>query len=113
MIPWRRVLDVSTTVALGIMAIVVTMTTLSRRPSAATVDRDAALKRNVLGKTIMLGREHQGAVGAPVGLVVFSDFECPFCGVFARNTLPQIQKKYVTSGKLIVTFRHFPNEAVH
>jgi len=41
-------------------------------------------------------------------MVEFSDFECPFCGQFARETMPAIQRDYVSAGKLRVAFRHNP-----
>jgi protein-disulfide isomerase len=41
-------------------------------------------------------------------LVVFSDFQCPFCGVFARETVPALRRQYVDDGTLILVFRHFP-----
>lgn len=49
-----------------------------------------------------------GSTQARVGLVLYSDFECPFCGRFARDTLPEIQSRYVRPGKVLLAFRHFP-----
>lgn len=39
-----------------------------------------------------------GAVDAPVVVSVFSDFECPFCAVFANETEPRIIETYVERG---------------
>lgn len=45
--------------------------------------------------------------GVPfVTLVVFSDFECPFCAVFATSTLPTLQDEF--KDQLHVIFRHWP-----
>lgn len=41
-------------------------------------------------------------------MLVFSDFQCPFCGRFARETWPKLQSDYVSSGLVYVAFRHFP-----
>lgn len=41
-----------------------------------------------------------------VTLVVFSDFECPFCGVFARTTLPAVIAE--SKGRAQVVFRNWP-----
>jgi protein-disulfide isomerase len=49
-----------------------------------------------------------GRVDAPVVLVEWSEFQCPFCGQFARNTQPELVKKYVDSGKVRVEWRDFP-----
>ncbi|MEX2271907.1 MAG: thioredoxin domain-containing protein [Vicinamibacterales bacterium] len=52
-------------------------------------------------------------VPASVGVIEFSDFECPFCGRFARETLSSIVSSYVVSGKLLYAFRHFPIQSRH
>jgi protein-disulfide isomerase len=46
-------------------------------------------------------------------MVVFSDFQCPYCAVFATNTWPDIQRSYISTGDLQVIFRHLPLEAIH
>jgi protein-disulfide isomerase len=54
------------------------------------------------------GAAVQGKAKAPVTIVEFSDFECPFCGRYIKETYPQILKKYVDTGKVKYVFRHFP-----
>lgn len=54
------------------------------------------------------GAETQGSATAPVVLLVFSDFECPYCSKFAKDVLPALQDKYVKPGKLQIAFRNFP-----
>ena len=49
-----------------------------------------------------------GRRDAKVGMVVYSDFECPFCGKFARETLPALKEQYVNSGQMLIAFRNFP-----
>lgn len=44
---------------------------------------------------------------APVTYVEFSDFQCPFCGRFFANTLPEIKEKYVKTGKVKFVYRDF------
>lgn len=50
----------------------------------------------------------QGNVNAPVVMVAFSDFQCPFCGRFARQTEPSLVKTYVQTGILRIEWRDFP-----
>lgn len=45
---------------------------------------------------------------APVVMIEYSDFQCPFCGRFARDTKPALMKKYVDDGVLRVEWRQFP-----
>ena len=40
------------------------------------------------------GQPARGPEDAPVTMVEFVDFECPFCGSFARETLPRIEREY-------------------
>lgn len=49
-----------------------------------------------------------GAVDAPVVMVEYSDYRCPFCGLFARDPLPVLVEKYVDSGELRIEWRDLP-----
>jgi len=49
-----------------------------------------------------------GDKNAPVTIVEFSDFECPFCGRFSQTTLPQIITDYIEKGKVQLVYRNFP-----
>ena len=49
-----------------------------------------------------------GAVDAPVVMVEWADFLCPFCGVFARDTEPQLIERYVDTGILRIEWRDLP-----
>src|SRR5881296_3428939 len=56
-------------------------------------------------------RDHTlGAVEAPVTLVEYGDFECPFCGR-AYPELKQVLRRL--GGKVQFVFRHFPLSEVH
>lgn len=50
----------------------------------------------------------KGERNAPVQIIEFSDFECPFCKKFFDETYPQIVKDYVNTGKASIAFRHLP-----
>lgn len=49
-----------------------------------------------------------GSPDAPVTMVEYSDFQCPFCGKFARETEPELIEKYVDDGTLRIEWRDFP-----
>jgi protein-disulfide isomerase len=42
----------------------------------------------------------KGSPNAKVTIVEFSDFQCPFCQRFFLQTLPQIEEKYIKTGKV-------------
>lgn len=54
-----------------------------------------------------------GASTSQAVLVIYSDFQCPYCRRFALETLPQIRATYVATGALQVAFRHLPLERLH
>lgn len=54
-----------------------------------------------------------GSSAAPVGLVIFSDFQCPFCGKFAQETWPRIEKEFVAGGHVFVGFWNVPLKSLH
>lgn len=50
----------------------------------------------------------KGDLSAPVTIVEFSDFECPYCARFYDQTLPSLLSEYVETGKVKIIFRDFP-----
>jgi protein-disulfide isomerase len=54
-----------------------------------------------------------GTVSAPVAVVVFTDYHCPFCGAFARETLPRLRDAYVQSGKVALSVSNSPLDTLH
>ena len=54
-----------------------------------------------------------GDPNAPITLIEFSDFQCPFCRKFYKETLPQIKKDYLLTGKAKLVYRDFPLVQIH
>ncbi len=48
-----------------------------------------------------------GQAAAPVELVMWGDFQCPFCRRFELSTLPAITEKYIQTGKVRFVWRNF------
>jgi protein-disulfide isomerase len=67
-----------------------------------------------IGRVVSLdGVAVKGSRAAPVGLIEFADFQCPYCAVFARDTMPAIEQLYVITGSVRVAYRHLPLERIH
>jgi len=49
-----------------------------------------------------------GFDSAPVIVMLFSEFECPFCRKFAVESFPQFKAEYLETGKAQLVFRHLP-----
>jgi protein-disulfide isomerase len=50
----------------------------------------------------------KGSKNAPITIVEFSDFQCPFCARFYAQTLPSIEENYIKTGKVKFIYRDFP-----
>ena len=59
----------------------------------------------------------KGDTNAPVTILEFSDYECPFCGRHFSQTLPLIIENYVNTGKVRLVFKyaqgHGTGQAAH
>lgn len=48
-----------------------------------------------------------GNKNAPVTIIEFSDYQCPFCRSFWKDSLPQIKKEFIDTGKARFVYRDF------
>ncbi len=55
-----------------------------------------------------LGSPILGNLKAPITLIEFTDYQCPFCKKFFKDTLPELKKHYIDTGKLRLVVRDFP-----
>ncbi|MFD6528424.1 DsbA family protein [Streptomyces sp. NPDC060184] len=75
----------------------------SARPDAGEYEETAKLARREPGDPLALGRPD-----ALVVLVEYGDFQCGYCGTFARDTEPDLIDAYVADGTLRIEWRNFP-----
>jgi protein-disulfide isomerase len=83
---------------------------LRQRPRARTARRDPPFEPTDLS---VAGAPALGAAMAPVTLVEFTDYQCPYCRRYNLQTKPQLIKDYVEAGKLRYVLREFPIESIH
>ena len=110
LLKWQSITE---TLALVVVAGAVTWMSLSRSTAETAPTRPAAPTRRAepkppLEPISLAGAQILGMKTAKVALVVYSDFECPFCGKFARETLPALDAQYVKPGRVLIAFRQFP-----
>ena len=124
--PWQiatGVLAVALVFCLGVMS----QNTQGGGPQAASTvtvtagagDRDAAASQSAAGASQNTEQDSQiarlarrqegdpmarGRVDAPVVMIEYADYRCPFCSVFAEDTLPKLQP-LIDDGTLRVEFR--------
>lgn len=55
----------------------------------------------------------KGDENAPVTIVEFSDFQCPYCSRFFEQILPSLQEEYIDTGKVKFVYKDFPLKSIH
>jgi protein-disulfide isomerase len=80
---------------------------LAQRPAQTPQAPRATARVSVAGHPVM------GRNDAPLTLIEFSDYQCPFCRRFFESTLPGLKAEYVETGKLRYVFRDFPIDSIH
>jgi len=78
---------------------------LRRRQPAATDARNVVLTID--------GYPSKGSQSAKVILIEFTDYQCPFCIRHFQQTAPQIERDYVSTGRVRYVVRDFPLESIH
>ncbi len=108
----RVVLDVVTSAALIAASLAIVYFVLNGRtiPHFEAQPKAAAIPTDPVS---LDGAMLKGNRDAGVAVIVFSDFECPYCGQFARDTWPRLDMDWITTGKVVFAFRHLPLEEIH
>lgn len=98
----------------GILVGVVLGVGLAPRETVVVQSGDAAARAEYVAQ--MASDDHfLGDADAPVTIVEFSDFQCPFCRRHALSTIPEIKENFIDTGKVKYVYRDFtsPNESYH
>lgn len=78
---------------------------ISAPPVVISTADNSAAQEKLMETVVAQTRHFRGDSNAPVTIVEFGDFQCPFCGRFSTDTEPQIDEAYIQSGK--VRFGYF------
>jgi protein-disulfide isomerase len=115
----KSVLDAIAAVAMTAAAIVL-IVTVARRPTVTELAAESPrggtpanavedVSRQSLRMQLRGNVSRREASSSPrVALIEFADFQCPYCGKYARETLPQIKRDFVDGGRVHVEFKHLP-----
>jgi len=58
--------------------------------------------------TFVAGKNTLGKADAPLTLVEFTDYQCPFCQQFHNGAYPQIKANFIDTGKVRYVSKDFP-----
>jgi protein-disulfide isomerase len=73
--------------------------------AAAALAAAPALGQELSEKGYALGDQVMGDPNAPVTIIEYSSLTCPHCASFHLNTLPEIKKNYIDTGKARLVMR--------
>lgn len=100
---WRSVLDVLTSVVMISATVFLVWLHYSARPTGARA------APQIPDEPISIAdAASKGGGSASVVMIAFADFQCPYCGRFAREILPQVEAEYIKTGRLQLVYRHLP-----
>ncbi|NJN66702.1 MAG: thioredoxin domain-containing protein [Chloroflexaceae bacterium] len=71
-------------------------------PSPEPPDSGGPTMDTIIAQT----RHFQGDLNAPVTIIEFSDFQCPYCSRFSHETLPLLKEQYLKPGIVRIGYRH-------
>ena len=108
-VAWRTMLDVLTSVVLLSVSGLIGWRLLSAPAQAIPSITDPASIDTAIGATVNVrDAAVLGLASAPIAIVEYSDFQCPFCGKFSMEVLPKLDAAYLSTGKVAFYFKHFP-----
>jgi protein-disulfide isomerase len=103
---WQSPMVIVTVVAAVIMVAIIGVLVLTSGQTNGTPSGSLGLVRPPDSNLATFADgETLGAADAPVVLEVFSDYQCPVCGVFGRDYIPRLVNEYVEPGLLRIVER--------
>ncbi|MEP7135594.1 MAG: thioredoxin domain-containing protein [Chloroflexota bacterium] len=86
----------------GVVILVLLFISQQLKPIAGIVTIQPVTRTNVDRNTI-------GDPKAPIQIAEFSDYQCPYCKRFATDTAPLLEQYFVSTGKVLFTYRSAGN----
>lgn len=64
-------------------------------------------------RTNLAGAHRLGSSDAKIGIVEFSDYQCPYCGDFHEQIFPKLKQEYVDGGIVQFIHKDLPLRMIH
>jgi protein-disulfide isomerase len=100
----RHRFTVALAAGLALAAVLIAANQVGARPEKSAPGAAAVAPERSLLSGIPQQSAALGSAKAPVTLVEYADLQCPYCGQWARGTLPTLVERYVRTGKLRIVF---------
>jgi protein-disulfide isomerase len=92
-------------VAVGLVVILLASGVLGGRSNGGTGDLLVPIRPTPTGLADPANPRTLGSADAPITIEVWSDFQCPACGFFARQVEPDLIDEYVKDGTVRLVYR--------
>jgi protein-disulfide isomerase len=99
----KNALDLAVTICM--MAACIAIVLWISRTTGGTSANALGVTERTVG---ISGAPIKGARTARAGVLIFSDFDCPYCSSFALDRLDSATGHYIAERKLLVAFRNLP-----
>lgn len=110
---WFRRLDAIASIVMIGAAVVMVWVALTRTAMPAAAPNPSSPSVRLPSAPVSIEGYAAKGGAAPVVMIEYSDFQCPFCIRFSQETLPILEREFISQGKLRVVFRHLPVERIH
>src|SRR5262245_6596735 len=105
----RELLTGAATIALtAVLSAALGDAVLAQRVPAQGAAPSAPISSEELLQPGPLGEMSMGPDNAQVTIVEYASMTCPHCAHFHEQTLPELKKRYIDTGKVRFIFREFP-----
>ncbi len=108
----RKALLFAGLVGLGLLAVGAALTALDSNADEPELPRPTEAQIQELRDDLLAARS-KGDRAAPITIFEASDFQCPFCRVFWDETLPILEREYISTGKARFIFLNLPLPSLH
>lgn len=83
--------------------------------SSGLAYRDGSLPITIMAPphVSLQGVYRLGSAEAKIGIVEFSDYQCPYCRLFHDQVLPRIKKEYIDTGIVQFIHKDLPLTSIH
>lgn len=108
--PW--IVPAAIVVGFGLIALAIYFSSAGRTPKTVEINTPASTAQKKTIRPVDQTDYIKGNPQAPILIVEYSDYECPYCKNF-HEVMRRIMEEYGTNGKVAWVYRQFPISDLH